>query len=69
MTLENILKVNIMRAHDINMYEVQVKIIHRRKFIFLNTYITKEKKVKNYYQDLQQKMMEKQIKLHINRKK
>ena len=44
MTLENILKVNIMRAHDINMYEVQVKIIHRRKFIFLNTYITKEKK-------------------------
>ena len=69
MTLENILKVNIMRAHDINMHEVQVKIIHRRKFIFLNTYITKEKKVKNYYQDLQQKMMEKQIKLHINQKK
>ena len=69
MTLENILKVNIMRAHDINMHEVQVKIIHRRKFIFLNTYITKEKKVKNYYQDLQQKMMEKQIKPHINRKK
>ena len=45
------------------------KIIHRRKFIFLNTYITKEKKLKNYYQDLQQKMMEKQIKFITNWKK
>lgn len=46
MTLENILKVNIVRAHDINMYEGAAKIIHGRKFIFLNTCMTKEKKLK-----------------------
>ena len=69
MTIKKYLKENIERTQTYTYVWGTAKIIHRRKFIFLNTYITKEKKLKNYYQDLQQKMMEKQIKLNTNWKK
>ena len=45
------------------------KIIHKRKFIFLNAYLTKEKRLKNYHLGFQWKMMEKWIKPNINWKK
>ena len=42
------------------------KITHRRKFIFLNTYINEEERLINYYQGFQERMIEKQTKPIIN---
>ena len=44
------------------------KITHRRKFIFLNTYINEEERLINYYQDFQERMIEKQTKPTIKLK-
>ena len=44
------------------------KIIHKRKFIFLNVYLTKEKRLKDYHLGFQWKMIEKQIKPNIKLK-
>ena len=38
------------------------KIIYKRKFIYLNAYLTKEKRLKNYHLGFQWKMIYKQIK-------
>ena len=63
MTLENILKVNIVRAHYINMYEMQLKLYVRGNLSIKCLF-----NLQNYHLGFQWKMIEKQAKPNIKLK-